>query len=213
MVWKDNLLVDDEPMTLEGFLDHVFSISVDLQAIHLADIRLCYFKSPKDIFTLGFHLDAKHFPRHYFFANFQCLRCGLCCKNYDSVEVTSKEQVEKWENEGREDVLNHLDVMIDEPGLFHAEIVSKSWTGCPMCRKAIGKQYYSCRVQSAKEHIPVCKSYLCSKSIPVAHLNFTDIDGLMRTIGLKEYYALVEKDWGELFDYSASKFKTHKKTK
>jgi hypothetical protein len=82
-----------------------------------------------------------------------------------------------------------------------------------MCRKATGKPYYKCRIQAAKEHLYVCKTYLCSKAIPVAHINFKDIDDLIRTIGLKAYYALVEKDWGEEFDYSRSEFNTHKRSR
>jgi len=213
MVWKDNLLVDGKPTTFEGFLDDVFGISVDKGSFHLADFRFCHFKRPEDAFNIGRHLDAKHFPRHFLFANLQCLRCGLCCKNYESIEISSRERVEEWEIEGRKDVLDHLDIMIDEPSLFHAEIFSESWTGCPMCRKATGKPYFNCRIQSAKEHLHVCKAYLCSKSIPVAHINYEDIDDLIRIIGLKDYYALVEKDWGEEFDYNRCEFKTHKKTK
>jgi|GEM_PF-5674829 hypothetical protein len=122
-----------------------------------------------------YYLDEKYFPKTFLFANFQCLRCGLCCKNYEDIEITSREQVQKWKEEGKTEVLNHLDVMIDEPSFFHAEIYSTTWTGCPMCRKVRGKPYFICRIQSAKAHIPVCKAYLCSKSVPVAHIDFKDI--------------------------------------
>jgi hypothetical protein len=42
-------------------------------------------------------------------------------------------------------------------------------------------------------------------------MNFQNVDELIECIGLDGYYSLVEKDWGEEFDYSASKNKTHRK--
>ena len=201
MVWKDNFLVDGDPTTFEGFCDDFF--------------LFCYFRDPKDIFSLNLHEYAhvgdKPFPKHFFFANFQCLRCGLCCKNYEAVEIYP-EQVEKWELEGREDILKHIWTLRDNSGrIVIAEVFSRSWRGCPLCRKITGKPYYYCRIQSAKKNIPVCKAYLCSKSLPVAHLNYKDVDELIELIGVDGYYALIERDWGEEFDYSACGLKTHKK--
>jgi len=72
-----------------------------------------------------------------------------------------------------------------------------------LCRKTTGKPYYYCRIQSAKKNIPVCKAYLCSKPLPVAHLNYEDVDELIELIGVDRYY--------EEFDYSACELKTHKK--
>jgi len=93
MVWKDNFLVDDELTTIDGFLDEFFP--------------LCYFMNPKDIFFLNLYMGKKHIPKHFVFANFQCLRCGLCCKNYEVVQFY-REQIKKWESEGREDILKHI---------------------------------------------------------------------------------------------------------
>lgn len=196
MVWKTNLFVEDKPITFEGFLSDVFGFFSDFS------LR-AYFKDPKEVFKLGSYLDEKHFPKHVIFANFQCLRCGLCCKNYDCVQI-AEELILKWQIEDRQDVLRHLDKDL-------SEIFSDSWTGCPLCRKVRNKSYYVCRINSEKEFIPVCKAYLCSKSVPVAHISFRDVDELIGMIGLERYYALIEKDWGEDFDYSKSEYKIHKR--
>ncbi len=46
---------------------------------------------------------------------------------------------------------------------------------------------------------------------PVAQINFRDVDELIEFVGLEKYYALIEKDWDEDFDYSRSEYKTHKR--
>jgi len=185
-----------ELVTFEGFMDDFFPY--------------CSFKYSLDIFRVGTYLDERNFPKNLVFANFQCLRCALCCKNYDCIEVDG-EQIMKWEAEGREDILKHMWVLKLPDGFVHGEICANSWRGCPVCRKVTGKPYYYCRIHATKDHLPVCKAYLCSKSIPVAHLNYKDIDELIEMIGLKGYYSLIERDWGEEFDYSKCELKTHKK--
>jgi hypothetical protein len=208
MVWKNNFMVEKisvdiatgvkqssfELVTIEGFMDDFFP--------------LCSFENPQDTYHMGLYLNEKHFPKNIIFANFRCLRCGLCCRNYDC-EV-EREQIMEWEVEGREDVLKYIWL---PDGFVHGEIENPSWTGCPFCRKVGGKPYYYCRIQPAKSNLPVCKAYLCSKSIPIAHLNYEDVDELIEMIGLSGYYSLIERDWGEGFDYSRCEIKTHKKQK
>jgi len=41
----------------------------------------------------------------------------------------------------------------------------------------------------------ICKAYLCSKSLPVAYLDYKNIDELIALIGLDAYYSLIERDW------------------
>jgi hypothetical protein len=208
MVWKSNLFVGETPKALErrikiegfrsfeGFLRDIFGYFDDFS-------NTTYFSDPRDAFRIGGFLDDKHFPKHIMFANFKCLRCGFCCKNYDSIEV-ARELIIDWRREGRNDILKYVDDSI-------CEIQSRSWTGCPFCRKATGKPYYNCKIHSYKERITACRPYLCSKSVPVAQINFGDVDELLTFIGLERYYELIEKDWGEVFDYSKSDVKTHKR--
>jgi len=207
MVWTDNFLTEHidrvkktrvenaclDLVTIEGFLDDYF--------------LWCYLKDPKDAFRFVLYLDEKHFPKHFIFSNFQCLRCGLCCKNYDCAEI-ERGQIEEWELEGREDILKYIWL---PDGFSCGEVENPSWRGCPFCRKAKGKPYYNCKIHFAKNHLPVCKAYLCSKSIPVAHLNYESVEELIELIGIERYYSLIEKDWGEEFDYSRTEVKTHKK--
>ena len=94
-------------------------------------------------------------------------------------------------------------------GLVYAQIHPRSFTGCHLCRKVRGKPYRYCKIQSAKDHLPICKAYLCSKSIPVAHLNYKDVDELIEMIGIHGYYSLIERSWGEQFDYLGCEIKTH----
>jgi len=208
MVWKPNLFVGETPAALEhqisiegfrsfdGFVRDIFGYFDDFS-------NSTFFVDPRDAFRLGNFLDGKHFPKHVIFANFQCLRCGLCCKNHDCVQV-ARELIRDWQIEGRYDILKYVDYSL-------REICSRSWIGCPFCRKVKGKPYYYCKIHSYKERIVDCRPYLCSKSVPIAHINFRDVDELIELFGLEKYYGLIEKDWGEDFDYSKSSVKTHKR--
>lgn len=207
MVWKNNFLVEGIPKTLEGLLDEISSFEVLRYTILFFHFPLCYFKQPKDVLRLRFYLDEKHFPQHFIFGNFQCLRCGLCCKNYEYIPIEGK-QIKHWKSEGREDVLQYVHTEVFPTGFF-AEIYPRRMTGCPLCRKVRGKPYYYCRIQSAKRYLPFCKAYLCSKSLPIAHLNYRDVDELVEIIGVGGYYGLIERVWGEQFDYLICEFKTH----
>jgi len=197
MMWRNNFLVNDDPTTIEGFLEKFFP--------------LCFFKHPEDIFFLEFHIDKKHIPKQFLFANFQCLRCGLCCKNYECAEI-GVEEVEKWETEGQENILKHIWILRNPKNgrIIHAEVLpTEVWGSCTLCRKVRSKPFYSCKIHYA--NLSTCKAYLCSKSLPAAHLKYETIDELIEIIGLEGYYALIERDWGEEFDYSKCGVKTHKK--
>jgi len=123
--------VDGDPITLEGFLDDVFGLNLMVLGFDYFHFCLGYFKDPKGIFKIGVYIDEKHFPKHYLFANFQCLRCGLCCKNYECVPV-EKEQVEKWKLDNRHDILRFI---ISTDSKFIPELYPRGRIGCPLCRK------------------------------------------------------------------------------
>lgn len=198
MVWKSNLLIDGEMFTYDRFLlDEQYFGSFD--AFH----SRAFFKDKKDAFRLGLYLDSKHFPKHLFFANFQCLRCGLCCKNSNTFQISDR-IILKWKSQRREDILEYVDEELKE---IYAYPI---WAGCHFCRKFRNKHYYGCKVHRDKEHILDCKVYLCSKSLPIANINYKDIDELIELIGVSGYYALIERKWNEIFDYSTSEYKTHR---
>lgn len=205
MVWKTNLYRSQKTeakelegfLTFEGFMCEVFGDFDDFTS-------KASFIDPKDVFKIGLHLDEKHYPKHIIFGNFQCLRCGLCCKNYNEVTIP-KALILRWQRTGRNDLLKYVDLVTRE---IHSE---PNWLGCKFCRKEKSKPYYGCKVNSFKEYIPVCKTYLCSKSVPVSHINFKDTDELIGLIDRSGYYDLIEKDWGEWSDYSKAECKTHKR--
>ena len=209
MVWKPTLFVAETMalknrtsikgfITFDGFVREVFGYFNDFS-------NSAFFKDPRDVFKLGNFLDSEHFPKHIMFANFQCLRCGLCCKNHDCVQVAD-ELIRDWQIEERCDILSYVDSEL-------CEIQSSSGNGCPFCRKVKSKPYFACKIHPFKDRIVDCRPYLCSKSLPVSHINFRDVDELIEVLGLEEYYGLIEKDWGEIFDYSKSAIKTHKPIK
>jgi hypothetical protein len=175
----------DSALVKEDSEFHMYTL--DMQ--HFLERGWNYFKDFKDMFFHGCHfLDEKMFPSHFLFANFQCLRCVECCKHYDCIEVT-EEQIENWEVEGRYDILRYVDTDLKE-------IVSedfegdRTYQGCPLCKKARNKPYYGCRIHDNKPQ--GCRGFLCRKSIPVSHINYQDVEDLIKKIGLERYLKLVE---------------------
>jgi hypothetical protein len=193
MVWKDNLWADDHMMPFNRFQEEYMPLS--------------WFEDPRESFQTIRLISYRKKPKDIIFANFACLRCGLCCKNYEGADILGDLE-ERLESDGRDDLLEYIWVERFKTGSFGSTIPT-SRGSCTLCRKARGKPYYYCRLQDYKDFLPVCRAYLCSKSFPVARLNFRDIDELVSTIGLEEYYRLVEWDWGEEFDWSKSEVKTH----
>ncbi len=162
---------------------------------------------PQALFQLGLHLDEKHFPKHIIFGNFQCLRCGLCCKNWEGAQIRRLQALE-WKEMGRNDILKHIRI----PKYGDAEAVPKSYNlTCPFSRKVSKQPYYSCKIYNWRDGLPICKVYLCRKSLPIAHINYESIDDLIQIIGLKEYYALIERNWNEAFDFDDQPNKTHRR--
>lgn len=195
MVWASNFIVNDKMFSTQRFLNVFFSFSIYEITLLLFNFPLLYTKEPTDIFKIGKHLEPKHFPQNFFFANFQCLRCGLCCKKYESAEVTDKAALLKWKKDSRDDILKYLTVHFDGPeGYFHAEL-DKAGKGCPMHRKIVNKPYCGCQIHMEKEYLPICDSYICSKSLPIANLPFDNVDELIEKIGLKRYKELISKCW------------------
>jgi len=188
MVWRDIFLVGYSYNSLTG-LNEVVEEAVTIQGFMDKFLRHCHLIDPEEAILRGKHLGWNHFPEHFIFGNFSCLRCGLCCKNWEFVEV-NKEQIKKWEIEGREDVLKYIPYI---DGRSTGEIYPRGDHGCPMCRKVVNKPYYSCRIQDSKENLPVCRDYICRKSLPVAHLDFKNVDELIKIVGLNKYYRLIER--------------------
>ena len=141
------------------------------------------------------------FPKHLFFANFQCLRCGDCCNHERTVY---RKDIERWITTRRFDILEHvfcsrkwgrcINHIGDEPceGCRSAEIVANSWSfRCPFVRKVPNKLNYTCRIDDTKPE--ECSEHLCEKSLPVANLDWTSVEELIQKIGIERYKSLIKK--------------------
>ena len=201
-MWKDNVWFNESISPFYMFNNKYFPNS--------------YFKDIKEHFHLMFNLHSlklisqniNSFPREIMFANFQCLRCGLCCKNYEGADIFGDLE-ERLMNDGKENLLDYIWIKKFKDGAIGSTIPTLMGS-CTLCRKVRNKPYYYCRIHEYKDFLPTCKSYICNKSFPVAHLNYDDIDSLIKMIGIYEYYSLIERDWGDDFDWSNCFFKTHK---
>lgn len=148
-----------------------------------------YFNHPGQIFIYLYqHFNSK-FPKHFIFANFQCLRCGECCN--DQREV-SREDIERWMTDLRYYILEYVDCFgkgwcINYCDLVEPcedcdntikEIVTDSYSGrCPFVRKVRDKPYYECRIHDTSPE--GCRGYLCEKSLLIAHVNWGNIEELI----------------------------------
>ena len=162
-----------------------------------------YFNDPRQIFVYFYqHFNSK-FPKHFIFANFQCLRCGECCNHERSVY---KEDIERWITDLRFDILGHVDCFDKNDQCINQidiepcedcdntikEIVTDHWSGrCPFVRKVKNKPYYKCRIHDTGTE--ECSGYLCEKSLPFAHLNWVDVEDLIQKIGLEQYRSLTKQ--------------------
>jgi len=194
MVWKENIWFDGNPHPFFVFLNEYFPN---------AD-----YDDPRELFHHMISLQLKRFPRDIIFANFQCLRCGLCCKNYEGADIFGDLE-EKLKSDGKEHLLKYIWIVRCKDGAIGGTIPTARGS-CTLCRKAYSKPYYHCRINDYKEYLPTCSAYLCSKSLPVAHLNYNDIDELIELLGLEEYDKLIRRDWGEEFDWSHVEVKTYR---
>ena len=100
--------------------------------------------------------------------DFKCRQCGNCCLNlYDAFTTcATDEDVQLWEEKGREDILEWVDQISLGDGQFVYDIWINPRTGddvnrCPWLRKLPKKNKYICRIHDVKpEH---CRKYPRSK--------------------------------------------------
>lgn len=164
-----------------------------------------YFNDPRQIFIYLYqHFNLK-FPRHFIFANFQCLRCGELCNNQREVQ---REDIERWMNKLRYDILEYVDCWLKNGRCFHLSdllqpceecwggiIITLSSSGrCPFLRKVKNKPYYKCRIHDTSPE--TCRGYLCEKSLPIAHVNWDNIEELIEKIGTERLGRLWKRKRG-----------------
>lgn len=130
------------------------------------------------------------FPRHFIFANFQCLQCGQCCDHDRDVYT---EDIERWVGEFRFDILEHVFCYGKNAFCAYVPEICEdcSKTGkvivnrgdsirCPFLRKVRNRPYYECTIHNTKPRD--CAKWVCGKSLAIAHLNWNGIEGLIQRI-------------------------------
>lgn len=93
---------------------------------------------------------------------FECKQCGKCCLKYGACLQASDDDLDRWEEEGREDILAlayYGDLWVDRE---HKEAIR-----CPWLRKLPGKDKYICRIQDIKPD--ECANYPISKAQAIEH--------------------------------------------
>ena len=161
-------------------------------------------KSPRFLFSILDSTFNFKFPKHFFFGNFHCLRCGECCKYYAPPIKVHTAEIKRWIRSRKRNILgciwcfkkegycverlheNSTCVDCDSTTKQIERKSSGEW--CPFLRRVRKKPYYRCSNQKTKPE--TCSGYLCQKSLPVAHLRWKNVNELIAKIGLHAYAKL-----------------------
>jgi len=160
------------------------------------------------VFEYLFQHFNDRFPKHIFFANLDCLRCGACC-SWDWRHAY-RNDIKRWILESRYDILRHVDcskysdarvvscasrfLHYDEQnpcGNCHGgNIIPIDGGKCPFVMRVANKPYYTCRIHDTKPE--ECSEHLCEKSLPVVNLDWNSIEELIQKIGIERYKSLIK---------------------
>jgi Fe-S-cluster containining protein len=86
-----------------------------------------------------------------------CNRCGECCLKYGSSIVADSEDIVRWTNEKRWDILEHVDLLNWREGQQGDIYPTETTSRCPFLRKDNGKPTYKCRIHDTKPKM--CRDY------------------------------------------------------
>lgn len=97
---------------------------------------------------------------------FKCVQCGKCCLDNPELSAT-QEDIEMWEDEFRDDILDWVDIFelgedVDEIPIRTGDLWISPNTGdevkrCPWLRKLPKKDQYICRINECKPE--VCRNF------------------------------------------------------
>jgi Fe-S-cluster containining protein len=84
---------------------------------------------------------------------FECQQCGACCLEFYELTAYS-DDIERWEIEAREDILQYADMYIyattSAADLWIDPETGEGLSRCPFLRKMKDKQMYKCRIYDAR---------------------------------------------------------------
>ena len=85
-----------------------------------------------------------------------CIRCGKCCVKYSGTLMATDEDLKRWKEEGRYDILKHIsngDLWFKFENGEEKECSGR----CMWLRKKKNKNEYYCRINDTKPQI--CREY------------------------------------------------------
>lgn len=103
----------------------------------------------------------------------KCVQCGSCCFMYGCMVPATDEDMTRWKQEGRQDLLD-MTMVIRDPGMgriiaaelwFHPQ-TRKEYIYCPWIKKQksiLGKQKTICQIHDTKPQY--CRDYICRKHL------------------------------------------------
>ena len=99
-----------------------------------------------------------------------CTQCGRCCQNPDFMMRlgVSTEDTERWQREGRDDIL----AWVDRGNVWINPTTREGETVCPFVRKAEGHELWDCTIHDTRPE--TCRAY----PFHVAHMKFVDCEML-----------------------------------
>lgn len=111
-----------------------------------------------------------------------CKRCGRCCQEvHGSLEATP-EDIARWRNQHRKDILSHVCVLL--PGyvadLWFDPVSGEELDYCPFLRK-VGSKKYECTIYETRPE--QCRDWLCVLCYGSTSFN----DGETVMVGTNEY--------------------------
>ncbi|MBI5446724.1 MAG: YkgJ family cysteine cluster protein [Deltaproteobacteria bacterium] len=118
---------------------------------------------------------------------FRCLQCGHCCRGLGDAFATSADMddVDRWEREGRFDILEWVDLRLRDVGMMDLWIdpaTGDEATRCPWLRKVPREHRYRCRIHDTKPRH--CREYPKSKK----HALMTGCPGFQELPGGRNHY-------------------------
>ena len=89
----------------------------------------------------------------------QCKRCGRCCRESQGFLSATPEDITRWRNQHREDILSHAYVFpLDYADLWFDPVSGEELRHCPFLKK-VGHKKYECTIWETRPE--QCREWWC----------------------------------------------------